>query len=134
MKKFLLILIIGLAFVGCEKEPPTDDDPKPTVPAELQGTWTLGDFVNVFTGNSFSFSNSGGSFTADIHSFTTANNENESTKNEFPSGYNLIGKVISITGTGVGQTVNADFSFSFYLNATKDKMVISSTTAVYEKE
>ena len=106
----------------------------PIVPTELHGNWldTSGN-NHLITANSFSFSWSGGSFTFSVLSFSNEINETKISKEEFPSGYKLNGKILSSSGdfeTTPNFAIGNNFSVFCFLNSTKDKMITDGNSKV----
>jgi hypothetical protein len=133
----MLCFVAALAIIGCKQDEPTPQlQPQPTVPSELRGTWKLSAETLVITANLFTLNSDGGSFSINILSFSTENNTYDSTKAEYPSGYKLVGKVISATGNFASQTayeIGKDFSYFFFLNTAKNKFVVNNSISAYEK-
>ena len=127
----LLAILLIFCIIGCDNGNGDDD---PTVPKELLGIWIRGESECIITNNTYKFLNGENSFLVNIESFSLVTNENDSTKDDFPSGFNLNGKVLSITGTGLGINTNDNFSYPHYINATKDKFVIDNSIIIYEKQ
>jgi len=107
-----------------------------TVPSILHGIWINGDFENLFNKYSYKFSrDSTRSFIVDIHSFEMGENNENSTKETFPSSIILTGKVISTSGSSLGFDVDDNFIFTFLINTTNDKLIIlPNVSMIYEKK
>ena len=133
-------IVISFSFIACNDNL---DKNQVIIPFEYHGSWTEGIYECIITGDSIKWisNNTQGYIVARVDSISIITNKNKSMKNEFPKGYNFIGKIIEVNGniTGLGKfTVGDNFSEYYFFNTAKDKFNFNDGggpgTVIYTKQ
>ena len=119
---FFIILITIFLLAACPGDPTYDN-----VPDELQGTWSItssaGSITYNFTATSWSRKDSTSNFTvSDLRVTPIKNKDTEAA--QYPSGYEILGKVISSSGDSP-YSVGKMITYNFYLSTDKKKIHIT---------
>ena len=140
----LLVIFLVFSFIGCGDEDSIIPD---NIPKELQGIWIGSTILSAEMMATLTFTFSKDSIisefqvnenlwapaTFNILSFSIINNENNDTKEEFPTGYKLSG-IVSIKGDSI-YIEGDNYFLTVFLDNTKNKFIDDSNDLMeFEKQ